>query len=161
MKPQYLTSAIQSDKYLSKSDPTAFEHLNMLEDLVKQLPATGNKLTASVAQKVLDFFGDPTQANSEMMQGLAGDELSKFYGANGVSDRAKALEYFSSLPRDTMISQIDQARKASATKAESENQKYKQALGIDHPTFTNIMDTIGRKNSAFNSGNQSSATNST
>lgn len=49
-----------------------------------------------------------------------------------------------------MLSQIDQARLASSTKAEAENQKYKQVTGIDHPTFENIKQTIGKYNPAFN-----------
>lgn len=34
----------------------------------------------------------------------------------------------------------------AATKAVSQNQVYKQALGADHPVFKNIQDTINKKN---------------
>ena len=52
-----------------------------------------------------------------------------------------------------MLGLIDQARKASMTKAESENQKYSQATGENHPAYQNILDTINRKNTAFGSYN--------
>ena len=140
-----ISTAEHADKFLSNTTGTAFEHLNMLEDLIKKLPNTNSKLTADISKKILDFFGDPTQVNAEMMQGLAGNELAKFYGANTGGDRAEAQAYYGQQTRDAMLAQVAQARRASSTMAFQNNENYKNVTGVDHPVMKQIQNTIDRK----------------
>lgn len=50
-----------------------------------------------------------------------------------------------------MVAALQQMRLMAETKAQAQNQVYKQLLGVDNPMYKNIADTIDRKNEAFNS----------
>ena len=64
------------------------------------------------------------------------------------------------MTRDAMLSAIDQAQTASLDKATSNNQKYQQLTGMDHPTFTNILKTINGTNPIYSAANNSLTPNS-
>lgn len=59
MNTSYVAPAEAAVKFFKTQDATAFQHLNEAEDAINNLPDTTNTLTTGIANKVMDFFGDP------------------------------------------------------------------------------------------------------